>query len=277
MVTGASSGIGREIARVSAREGSFMLLLGRSLPALEEVVAELRAQGAQAAALSIDLGDPQAGDRIERTLSDLGLYCDVLVNSAGFGLFGVATELDRGEQLNLLDVNARALTDLTLRFLPGMVRRARGGVLNVGSLTGFATGPQMAVYYAAKNYVQSFSASLAAELANTGVTVTCMCPGPLRGTAFFQRCTAGHTRMSKIMPRSDAAVAAEAGWRGFKAGDGVCIPRFIERVMAALAILMPRAVMRLVRVLQRMPAKSVDTTLQPGTQDPSRTEMNRAA
>jgi uncharacterized protein len=216
VVTGASSGIGREIVRVAAREGTFMLLLGRSLPALEELVAELRAQGAQAAALSIDLSDPEAGDHIERTLSDLGLYCDVLVNSAGFGLFGAAAELDRAEQLNLLDVSARALTDLTLRFIPGMVMRERGGVLNVGSLTGFTPGPQMAVYYAAKNYVQTFSAALATELANTGVTVTCMCPGPLRGTAFFDRCTTvGHTRLSKIMPRSNARQAAEAGWRRF--------------------------------------------------------------
>ena len=255
-----------------------MLLLARSLPALEELVAELRAQGAQAAALSIDLSDPQAGDHVERTLSDLGLYCDVLVNSAGFGLFGVAAELDRVEQLNLFDVNARALTDLTLRFLPGMVRRARGGILNVGSLTGFTAGPQMAVYYAAKNYVQSFSAALAAELANTGVTVTCVCPGPVRGTAFFQRCTVGHTRMSKIMPRSNAPATAEAGWRGFKAGHGVFIPRFIDRVIAALAILLPRAfVLRVVSVLQRAQAKSVDSRLQSATHDPSRTEMNRAA
>ena len=279
VVTGASSGIGREIARVAAREGTFMLLLGRSLPALEELVAELRAQGAQAAALSADLGDPQAGDHIERTLSDLGLYCDVLVNSAGFGLFGVAAELDRIEQLNLLDVNARALTDLTLRFLPGMVTRGRGGILNVGSLTGFTPGPQMAVYYAAKNYVQSFSAALATEFANTGVTVTCMCPGPLRGTAFFDRCTTvGHTRLSKIMPRSNARQTAEVGWRRFKAGHGVFIPRFIDRVIAALAILLPRAfVLRLVNVLHRVPAKSVDTRLQPTSHDSSRTEMNRAA
>jgi uncharacterized protein len=278
VVTGASSGIGREIARVAAREGAFMLLLGRSLPALEELVAALRTQGAEAAALSIDLSDPEAGDHIERTLSDLGLYCDVLVNSAGFGLFGAAAELDRAEQLNLLDVSARALTDLTLRFIPGMVMRERGGVLNVGSLTGFTPGPQMAVYYAAKNYVQSFSAALATELANTGVTVTCVCPGPVRGTAFFQRCTVGHTRMSKIMPRSNAPATAEAGWRGFKAGHSVFIPRFIDRVIAALAILLPRAfVLRLISVLHRVPAKSADSRLQSGTQDPSRTDMNRAA
>jgi uncharacterized protein len=270
VVTGASSGIGREIARFAAREGAFMLLLGRSLPALEELAAALRAEGAQAAAVSIDLSNPEAGDVIERTLSDRGLYCDVLVNSAGFGLFGAAAELDRAEQLNLLDVNARALTDLTLRFIPGMVMRRRGGVLNVGSLTGFMPGPQMAVYYAAKNYVQSFSAALATELANTGVTVTCMCPGPLRGTAFFDRCTTvGHTRLSKIMPRSNARQTAEAGWRRFKAGGGVFIPRFIDRVIAALVILLPRAfVLRLISLLQNVPAKSVDTRSH--TQDPCR-------
>ena len=126
-----------------------------------------------------------------------------------------------------------------------------------------------------KNYVQSFSAALATELANTGVTVTCMCPGPLRGTAFFDRCTTvGHTRLT---PRSNAPEIAEAGWRRFKAGHGVFIPRFIDRVIAALAILLPRAfVLRAVNALQRVQAKSVDSRLQPATQDPSRTEMNRA-
>jgi short-subunit dehydrogenase len=107
-------------------------------------------------------------------------------------VFGPAAHAGRGEQLGLLDVNIRALTDLTLRFLPGMIARGRGGVLNLGSITGYAAGPNMAAYYASKAYVNSFSAALAAEVAGSGVTVTCLAPGVVR-TAFFERCSVGQT------------------------------------------------------------------------------------
>jgi short-subunit dehydrogenase len=251
VVTGASSGIGRDLARIAAREGSFMVLVGRSQAALEEVAAELISGGAQALALGLDLADPDAGDRIESELRARDLYCDVLVNSAGFGLFGLAAEIDRAEQLKLLDVNARALTDLTLRFLPGMVARGRGGVLNVGSITGYMPGPKMALYFASKAYVRSFSAALAAELAGSGVTVTCLAPGVVR-TAFFERCAVGHTRLFKIAPRSNADATAAAGWRGFRAGKRVVIPRLVNRMIASLCIVLPdRALARLIFALQR--------------------------
>ena len=133
--------------------------------------------GCEAAALALDLHDPQALARIETALSERGLYCDVLVNSAGFGVFGPAAEMAAAEQLRLLDVNIRALTELTLRFLPAMIARGRGGILNVGSITGYATGPNMAAYYASKAYVNSFTAALACEVAGSGVTVTCLAAG----------------------------------------------------------------------------------------------------
>jgi short-subunit dehydrogenase len=251
VVTGASSGIGQAIARVAARDGSFLLLVARSHQALAELVAELTAAGAQAAALPIDLLDADALDRIESALSERGLYCDVLVNSAGLGTFGPATEVARSEQLGLLDLNVRALTELTLRFLPGMIARGRGGVLNVGSITGYAAGPNMAVYYASKAYVNSFSASLASEVAGSGVTVTCLTPGVVR-TAFFARCSVGQTRLMKLMPRSRVADTAEAGWRAFKAGKRVVIPRFVDRVILAFATLLPNSVLlRLMSALQR--------------------------
>jgi short-subunit dehydrogenase len=183
-------------------------------------------------------------------LTERGLYCDVLINSAGFGLFGRAIELDRDDQLHLLDVNARILTDLCLRFLPAMITRGRGGILNVGSLTGYSPGPYMAVYYASKAYVRSFSTALANEVTNTGVTVTCLCPGPVR-TAFFDRCDAGQTRLAKIMPRANAPETAEAGWRGFKAGKSLVIPRRINRIIAGLLLVLPpRVLARIVGRLQ---------------------------
>ena len=251
VVTGASSGIGEAIARTAAREGSFLLLVGRSSEALDALVAELTAAGARAAALPIDLLAPHALDAIETALSDRGLYCDVLVNSAGFGVFGPAAKVARGEQLSLLDVNIRALTELTLRLLPGMIARGRGGVLNIGSITGYAAGPNMAVYYASKAYVNSFSAALALEVAGSGVTVTCLTPGVVR-TPFFQRCSVGQTLMMKLMPRSNAADTAAAGWRGFKAGKRIVFPRLIDRISAAICMLLPEsAISRFVSVLQR--------------------------
>ena len=253
VVTGASSGIGRAIAQITAREKSFLLLVGRSHEALGELVAELGRDGTRAASLAVDLLDPHALERIESALSERGLYCDVLVNSAGFGVFGPAAKLSRKEQLQLLDVNIRALTELTLRFLPEMVARGRGGILNVGSITGYVAGPKMAVYFASKSYVNSFSAALASEVTGTGVTVTCLVPGVVR-TAFFDRCSVGQTRLMKLMPRSDPMHTAWAGWRGFKAGKRIVIPRLSDRVIMVFGTLLPESlVLRLMSFLQRRP------------------------
>jgi uncharacterized protein len=251
VVTGASSGIGRDIARLAARDRSFLLLLGRSQQALDALVAELAAGGAQVAALAIDLLDPRVPDFIESALSGRGLYCDVLVNSAGFGVFGPAAKAAPKEQLSLVDVNIRALTELTLRFLPGMVARGRGGILNVGSITGYVAGPNMAAYYASKAYVNSFSAALAAEVAGSGVTVTCLAPGVVR-TAFFERCSVGQSRLMKMMPRSNSPAIADLGWRGFKAGKRLVIPRLIDRISVAICILLPQSLLtRFVGWMQR--------------------------
>ena len=153
--------------------------------------------------------------------------------------------------MRLIDVNIRALTDLTLRFLPGMVARRRGGVINLGSLTAYAPGPTMAAYFASKAYVKSFTAALAAEVAGTGVTVTCLSPGVVR-TAFFSRCHVTHTRLFKLAPRTNADATAEAGWRGFKAGRRLVTPRLMDRVIAAFCAIVPDSVLlRLVFALQR--------------------------
>ena len=152
VVTGAASGIGRELARQAARDGAFMLLVDRSHDALESFATELTNSGTQAHALSIDLLTPNAGEIIENALKERGLYCDVLVNNAGVGLVGLAIEIDRSEHMRLVDINLRALTELTLRFLPGMVARGRGGVINVSSIASYAAGPNMAVYNATKTY-----------------------------------------------------------------------------------------------------------------------------
>jgi uncharacterized protein len=252
VVTGAASGIGRALARVAAREGIAMVLVDRSQQAIQQLVAELAGSGAQAHGLCVDLAERDAGQRIENALSERDLYCDVLVNSAGFGVFGPAAEADREEQLRLLDVNMRALTELTLRFVPAMIARRHGGVLNVGSITGYMPGPNIALYGASKAYVRSFTAALGAELAGTGVTVTCLSPGIAR-TAFFVDSRFTQTRLYKLMPHAEAPKIAEAGWRAFRAGKRLVIPGLANRVMVWISALLPEAaLLYLITLLQRM-------------------------
>jgi uncharacterized protein len=252
VVTGAASGIGRELARVAAREGIAVILVDRSQQALERLVAELGSSAAPASGLCIDLAERDAGQRVENALSERGFYCDVLVNCAGFGVFGPAAEADREEQLRLLDVNMRALTELTLRFVPAMIARRHGGVLNVGSITGYIPGPNVALYSASKAYVRSFTAALGAEVAGTGVTVTCLSPGIVR-TAFFARSSIDRTRLFKVMPRADAPKVAEAGWRAFRAGKRLVIPGLANRVIVWVCALLPdAALLRLISFLHRM-------------------------
>jgi uncharacterized protein len=252
VVTGASSGIGRELASVAARDGSVMVLIALASDALDDFAAELDRSGVQAHALSIDLADQDAGQRIENKLAEIGVYCDVLVNSAGFGVFGAAAETDREAQLKLIDVNIRALTELTLRFLPAMIARRRGGVINMGSITGYLPGPNMSTYYASKAYVRSFTAALAAEVAGTGVTVTCLAPGVMR-TAFFELNPVAQTRLFKMAPRSDAQETAETAWRAFRAGKRLVIPRLVDRIIVATCALLPDTVLlRIVSKFQRL-------------------------
>jgi short-subunit dehydrogenase len=230
-----------------------MLLIDRAEAALDETADELRAAGATAAALCFDLTAADAPGRIESELSARELYCDVLVNSAGFGLFGPAAEVPHAEQIELINVNVRVLTALTLRMLPGMIERRRGGVINLGSITGYAPGPNMALYYASKAYVNSFSAALAAELAGSGVTMTCLAPGVVR-TPFFERAAVGKTRLFKLAPRADVADVAAAGWRGFKAGKPLVVPRLMDRIIVGICRLLPSGLIaRVVARLQRPP------------------------
>jgi uncharacterized protein len=252
VVTGASSGIGREIARLAAQDGKPLILVGRSEVELQKLADELRTRGIVAHAMSLDLEAQEAVSQIEAVLSAHDLYCDVLVNSAGFGVFGGVLEADRNLQAQLIDVNVRAVVTLTLRFLPGMVGRRRGGIINVGSITGYAPGPYMAAYCASKAFIRSWSAALSAEVAGTGVTVTCLTPGVIR-TAFFNRQAISPNRLLKILPRGNVTDAAKAAWAAFKAGKTIVVPRVIDRFIIGLCWLLPdRFLVWLVSTLQRM-------------------------
>ena len=179
LVTGASSGIGLELARCFAADGCRLVLVARKGNALEALATDLRkAHKIQAQVITADLAHPEAPTRLLAHLQSAGLKVDVLVNNAAFGAQGKFVELPLGRQLEMLQVNITSLTHLTGLLLPGMVERRRGGILNVASTAAFQPGPGMAVYYATKAYVLSFSEALAEELAGTGVTVTAVCPGP---------------------------------------------------------------------------------------------------
>jgi uncharacterized protein len=241
VVVGASRGIGRAIAKVAAREhGAVVVLVARSPEGLAAAAAEVRAAGGEAFTLELDLLVADASARLQDFLSANGLFCDVLVNSAGYGLRGSATLLPVEDQLGIIDLNIRALSDLTLRFLPGMAARGRGGVLNLGSIAGFTPGPNMALYYASKAFVRFFSEALHQELRRTGVTVTCVAPGPV-STEFLEKSGAGRAQLFKILPKLDSDYVAERAWRGFKSGRRLVVPGISAKLVALAAALLPSA------------------------------------
>ena len=255
VVAGASRGIGRAIAKVAAREGCPVVLVGRSPEDLASAANDVQAAGGQAFALELDLVSPNASARLQDFLAENGLYCDILVNSAGYGLRGAATTLPLDGQLGIVDLNIRALTDLTLTFLPGMVARRRGGVLNLGSIAGFTPGPNMALYYASKSFVRSFSEALHEELRHTGVTVTCVAPGPVE-TEFLDRSGAGRAMLFKVLPRLDADRVAERAWQGFRSGRRLVVPGASAKIVALAARLLPSALM--VPLIGRLQRRSAD-------------------
>jgi len=251
VITGAASGIGREIARCAARDGTIVVLVDRSQDGLTDVATELGNAGAQTHTVMLDLVGENAGSRLESTLTERGLFCDALVNSAGFGVFGAATQAGRQLQLELIDVNIRALTELTLRFVPGMIARKRGRILNIGSITGYVPGPNLAAYHASKAYVRSFTAALATELRGTGVIATCLAPG-IVVSPFFLRTGFNKTQLARLMPRSTARDVAAAGWRALQNGKPVVMPGLWNRVIITACGLVPHALLlRLIANLQQ--------------------------
>jgi short-subunit dehydrogenase len=184
-----------------------------------------------------DLEHPDAGDRIAAALAAEGAEVEYVVNNAGFGLFGNAIELDRAEQLSIIAVNIRAMTDLSLRFSDALIRN-RGGILNVGSIAGFLPGPGMAVYYASKAYVLSFTEALRGELAPYGVRVTALCPGPVPSE--FQARAGFEPGFDSAILNVSPADVANAGYRGLMANKRVVLPGLGIKIVPFLLRLFPR-------------------------------------
>ena len=238
LITGASAGIGTELARVFASHGHRVAMVARRGDRLTALASEISAGGGAAPiVIACDLEQPDAGDKIAAALAAEGAEVEFVVNNAGYGLFGNAIELNRAEQLGIIAVNIRAMTDLSLRFSEQLIRH-RGGILNVGSIAGFLPGPGMAVYYASKAYVLSFSEALHRELAPRGVRVTALCPGPVP-SEFQARAGFKPTFNSTILDVS-ASDVAKAGYRGLMANKRSVLPGFGIKLVPLMLRLVPR-------------------------------------
>ena len=251
LITGASSGIGLELARIVAAHGHDVILVARSERKLADLADELqRANNVRAHVVAADLSDAAAVERLVSHVAGLGVHVDVLVNNAGYGVYGPFVETALDAELRMIQVNVAALTHLTKRFLPGMVARRSGHILNVASTAAFFPGPLMAVYYATKAYVLSFSEALANEVATSGVTVTALCPGPTASN--FQE-AAGLQESKLVFGKTlpTARDVARAGYEGMMSGKAVVIPGLANKLTASAPRWMPRAAMaKIVRAVQ---------------------------
>jgi short-subunit dehydrogenase len=238
LITGASAGIGTELARVFASNGHRVVLVARRADRLATLAGEIAAGGGAAPiVIACDLEQPDAGDKITAALAAAGVEVEYLVNNAGFGLFGRAIELDRQQQLGIIAVNIRSMTDLTLRLADQVVRNG-GGILNIGSIAGFLPGPGMAVYYASKAYVLSFTEALRGELAGRGVRVTALCPGPVPSE--FQDRAGFRPGFDSAVLNVSASEVAKAGYRGLMANKRIVLPGLGIKIVPFLLRLFPR-------------------------------------
>jgi uncharacterized protein len=239
LITGAGTGIGAAFAAVFADRGHELVLVSRRLDQLERCADTIAANGRpRPASIAVDLAREDGPARLAAELASRDLEPSIVVNNAGFGLRGEADTLDREQQLGIIDLNIRALTDLSLRWTDSMARHG-GGLINVASLAGFFPGPLMAVYYASKAYVTSFTEALHQELLPRGIRVTAVCPGPV-ATQFHARAGVDDRQLPRKLTRTAARVAGD-GYDGFMRNERVVIPGTLNRILAGAPRLLPRA------------------------------------
>lgn len=247
LVTGASGGIGLEFAKLLAQAGYDLALAARSRDRLDGNAAQLREQyGINVQTVAIDLARPDAADELQTQVPE----CDVLINNAGFANNGKFATMPQGTMLEEIQLNVTTLTQLSRLYLPGMMERSDGKILNVASTAGFLPGPNMAVYYATKAYVISLSEALAEEVRGTGVTVTVLCPGAT-ATGFQERAKVETTPLFRL-PMAKAADVAKAGIDGMMRGKPVVVPGITNKIVAIAPKITPR------RLLVRVSGKAVE-------------------
>lgn len=250
LITGASGGIGLELARLFARDGWNLVLVARRADRLDALAGELRGRfGVSAEVIPADLSVPGAPGEIDAALRAPSIEVDVLVNNAGFGVYGPFAATGLEAELGMIQVNVTSLTHLTKLLLPGMIRRRRGRILNVASTAAFQPGPLMAAYYATKAYVLSFSEALSEELEGSGVIVTALCPGPAR-TGFQAAAGMQSSKLFRRIGVLDAVTVARAGYAGLMKGKRVVVPGLVNRVLAQSVRFAPRRL--LTAIVRRM-------------------------
>jgi short-subunit dehydrogenase len=243
LITGASAGLGREYARLFAKDGHDLVLVARRRERLDELARELAAaHGITCMVIAADLAAHSACQHIADQVQSAGRTIDFLVNNAGFGKRGAFAQSDVRPQLEMIDVNMRALVELTHLFLPGMLQRKQGRILNIASIAGFVPGPFMATYYASKAFVVSLTEALAQELRGTGVTATASCPGPT-ATEFGDVAGSSKSNLFK-RPVANATSVARHGYRAMLAGTVVAIPGLKNKLSVQSVRIAPRAVVR---------------------------------
>lgn len=251
LVTGASAGIGVDLAECFAKGGYDLIITARTEAALKEVAERIgKAHGVKVTAIANDLGEIDAGARLAAEIARRGLSVDVLINNAGFGHAGAFAAEPIEPQLGMVDLNVRALTELTHIYWKSMLTKKRGGVLNVASTAAFQPGPLMAVYYASKAYVLSFSEALWEEARGTGVHVSCLCPGPT-ASKFRERAGTGQTRLGKTLNVMPSMPVAQKGYEGFLRNRRVVITGGRNKLLVGAVKMLPRGqVLKTVRRMQ---------------------------
>jgi len=242
LVTGASSGIGANLARELAKDGHDLILCARRVEPMQALAEELKAVGCNSTILAADLSQNGAAAALAGDIETRGLTVDVLINAAGLGANGRFDAQDSRRISEMLQVNVVALTELTRMLLPGMVSRGKGRVMLVASTAGFQPGPQMAVYCASKAYALHFGEAIAYELRNSGVTVTTLCPGAT-DTEFARVADAGKSALFKgLLPVMTATEVAQLGYQGLKARRRVVITGLVNKIMVTSSWLSPASV-----------------------------------
>lgn len=243
LITGASSGIGYELAKIFAREGYNLVLVARGETALQKLADELKQKySTTVTVIAKDLSQADAPQAVADQLAGAGLTVEVLVNNAGFADYGLFAESDLSKQLEMIQLNIVTLTHLTRLLLPAMLQRKSGKILNLASTAAFQPGPLMSVYYATKAYVLSFSEALANEVKAGGVTVTALCPGATE-SGFQQRAAMEDSKLVKGRKMPTSAHVAEAGYKALMQGKTVFVPGLSNKALTWAVKLLPRRIM----------------------------------
>lgn len=242
LITGATAGIGYELAKLYAKDENNLILVARDEERLKEVKDELEFYNIKVYTIALDLSEDNSCEKVLDFVNKKNLSVDILINNAGMGSFGYLSEIEVEKELKLINVNIRALTELTKMFLPSMIEHGEGAIMNVASTAAFCAGPKMATYYASKSYVLNFTEALYEELKGSEIKVSCLCPGPVK-TNFQEKSGIRKSEAAKKALMTPKEVA-EIAYRDFKKGKLIIIPGFKNKLIIRINKLIPRSFSR---------------------------------